>query len=96
MKPDGSEKEQLTFDEYHNWFPHVSPDGNFIVFISFPPDIDPDDHPLCKDLMLRLMKLNSPGAPKVVAYLYGGEATFIDKPWSPDSRKIVFISNSGK
>jgi len=28
MKPDGSEKEQLTFDQYHNWFPHISPDAN--------------------------------------------------------------------
>src|SRR5438309_6119154 len=23
MKPDGTGKEQLTFDEYHNWFPHI-------------------------------------------------------------------------
>src|SRR6202000_3181233 len=40
MRPDGSAKEQLTFDDYHNWFPHISPDGKWMVFISFPMDID--------------------------------------------------------
>ena len=96
MKPDGSVKEQLTFDEYHNWFPHISPDGNLMVFVSFPPDIDPDAHPTNKDVMLRVMKLNSPGTTKVVAYLYGGDGTLSANPWSPDSKKIAFISYSGK
>jgi Tol biopolymer transport system component len=35
MKPDGSQQEQLTFDEYNDWFPHISPDGKQIVFLSF-------------------------------------------------------------
>lgn len=34
MKPDGSGNEQLTFDEYNNWFPHISPDGKWIAFVS--------------------------------------------------------------
>lgn len=94
MRPDGSDKEQLTFDEYHNWFPHISPDGKWMVFISFPMDIDPDAHPSYKDVMLRLMPLTSPGAPKVIAYLYGGQGTINAPSWSPDSRHISFVSNS--
>jgi len=27
MKPDGSEQQQITFDDFNNWFPHISPDG---------------------------------------------------------------------
>ncbi|MEI6140085.1 MAG: hypothetical protein WCP85_12525 [Mariniphaga sp.] len=96
INPDGSGKEQLTYDEYHNWFPHISPDGSMMVFVSFPPDLDPDSHPTNKDLMLPVLKLNAPGAPKVVAYLYGGEGTFSANPWSPDSKRIAFVSNSGK
>ena len=96
MKPDGSGKEQLTFDEYHNWFPHISPDGNLMVFISFPPDIDPDAHPSYKEVMLRVMKLNAPGGPRVVAYLYGGQGTINVGSWSPDSKRIAFVSNSEK
>ena len=96
MKPDGSEKEQLTFDEYHNWFPHISPDGKLMVFISFPPDIDPDAHPSYKEVMLRIMSLTSPCAPKVVAHLYGGQGTMNVASWSPDSKYLAFVSNSEK
>jgi Tol biopolymer transport system component len=94
MKPDGSGKEQLTFDEFHNWFPHISPDGKWVVFISFPGDIDPDAHPSYKQVMLRVMPLTSPGAPRVLAYLYGGQGTLNAPSWSPDSRQIAFVSNS--
>jgi len=94
MHPDGSDKEQLTFDDYHNWFPHISPDGKFMVFISFPMDIDPDAHPSYKDVMLRLMPLTTPGGAKVIAYLYGGQGTLNAPSWSPDSRHIAFVSNS--
>lgn len=94
MRPDGSEKEQLTFDEYHNWFPHISPDGKWMAFISFPPDIDPNGHPPYQRVMLRLMPLTTPGGAHTLAYLYGGQGTFNAPSWSPDSRRIAFVSNS--
>ncbi len=94
MRPDGSGKEQLTFDEYHNWFPHISPDGKWMAYISFPMDIDPDSHPSYKDVTLRLMPLTSPGAPRVIAYLYGGQGTLNALSWSPDSKHLAFVSNS--
>ena len=96
MHTDGTAKEQLTFDEYHNWFPHISPDGNWMVFISFPGDIDPNAHPSYKEVTLRLMKLNAPGAPKVIAHLYGGQGTLNVNSWSPDSKQLAFVSNSEK
>jgi Tol biopolymer transport system component len=95
MKPDGSGKEQLTFDQYNNWFPHMSPDGKWIAFISFPSDIDPGSHPSYKKVMLRLMPVNG-GAPRVIAHLYGGQGTLNVNSWSPDSKHIAFVSNSGK
>jgi TolB protein len=94
MHPDGSNKEQLTFDDYHNWFPHISPDGKWMVFISFPMDINPDEHPSYKDVMLRLMPLTAPGGPRVIAYLYGGQGTLNAPSWSPDNKHIAFVSNS--
>lgn len=95
MKPDGSGKEQLTFDEYNDWFPHISPDGKWIVFISFPNTIDPKDHPFYKRVMLRLMPVNG-GAPRVIAYMYGGQGTINVPSWSPDSKLVAFVSNSEK
>lgn len=95
MKPDGSAKEQITFDEYNDWFPHLSPDGKWIAFISFPTDIEFNSHPSYKRVMLRLMPAAG-GAPKVIAYLYGGQGTINVPSWSPNSRQISFVSNSGK
>jgi TolB protein len=95
MKHDGSSKEQITFDENNNWFPHISPDGKWIAFISFPPDIDPDSHPSYKRVTLKLMPASG-GAPKVIAYLYGGQGTINVPSWSPDSKLFAFVSNSAK
>ncbi|HYG24018.1 MAG TPA: biopolymer transporter TolR [Verrucomicrobiae bacterium] len=93
MKPDGSEQEQVTNDEFNNWFPHISPDGKWIVFISFPGDIDPRDHPYYKQCYLRLMPFAG-GTAKVIAYVYGGQGTINVPSWSPDSRRIAFVTNS--
>jgi len=93
IKPDGSNKEQITFDEYHNWFPHFSPDGKWIVMLSFPPYVASDDHPFYKRVQLRLMPATG-GTIRSIAYLYGGQGTINTPSWSPDSKQIAFISNS--
>lgn len=95
MKPDGTEQTQLTFDEYNNWFAHISPDNKWIAFLSFPNTVDPADHPFYKRVMLRLMPVNGIGAPKVIAYLFGGQGTINTPSWSPDSKYVAFVSNSG-
>jgi TolB protein len=94
MKPDGSGQEQITFDEYNNWFAHISPDGKWMTILSFQPTVAPDDHPFYKRIMLRLMPVSG-GDPKVIAYLYGGQGTINTPSWSPDSKHIAFVSNSG-
>ncbi len=95
MKPDGTGREQLTFDDYNDWFPHISPDGKWIAFISFPPDIPKNSHPSYKRVMLRLMPVTG-GEPRVIAFLYGGQGTINVPSWSPDSKQIAFVSNSEK
>jgi len=95
MKPDGTGREQITFDENNNWFPHISPDGKWIAYISFPPDIEKNSHPSYKRVTLRLIPFSG-GEPKVIAYLYGGQGTINVPSWSPDSQQIAFVSNSGK
>ena len=94
MKPDGSAQEQVTDDEYNNWFPHISPDGRWMVFISFPSEISPTEHPYYKQCYLRLMPIEG-GQPKVIAYVYGGQGTINVPSWSPDSQRIAFVSNTG-
>ena len=93
MKPDGGHQEQITFDEYNDWFPHISPDGKWIVFISFPKEIDPTQHPFYKHCYIRLMPVGG-GIPRNIAYVYGGQGTINVPSWSPDSKRIAFVSNS--
>jgi Tol biopolymer transport system component len=57
MKTDGSEQTQITRDEYNNWFPHPSPDGRWLVFLSY--DKDVQGHPANRDVMLRIMPLTT-------------------------------------
>ena len=93
MKPDGSNQEQVTFDEYNDWFPHFSPDGKWIVFLSFPKETNPTDHPWYQKIYLRLMPASG-GIPKNIAYVYGGQGTINVPSWSPDSKRIAFVSNT--
>ena len=93
MKPDGSDQEQITHDDYQDWFPHPSPDGKWIAFISYLPDVPAGSHPPNKRVMLRLMPANG-GDIKVIAHLYGGQGSFNVPSWSPDSKEIAFVSYS--
>jgi Tol biopolymer transport system component len=94
MKPDGSGQEQVTNDEFNNWFAHISPDGKSIVFLSFLKDeVAPGIHPPYKHVYIRLMPFAG-GTPKVIAYVYGGQGSINTPSWSPDSKKIAFISNT--
>ena len=94
MKPDGSGQEQITFDERNNWFAHFSPDGKWIAYLAFPANMDPITHPFCKPVELRLMPAVG-GAARTIAYIYGGQGTINVPSWSPDSKQLAFVSNSG-
>src|SRR5678809_1319825 len=72
MRPDGSDQQQVTNDGFNNWFPHISPDGKWIVYIAFPPDVAPDDHPFYKHVLIRLIPIGG-GSARVIAYVYGGQ-----------------------
>ncbi len=93
MKPDGREQVQITADEYNNWFPHISPDGQWIIFLSYSAAVNPGDHPFYQQVYLRLIPVAG-GAPRIIAYVYGGQGTINVSSWSADSKKVAFISNT--
>ncbi len=85
----GSTVEQLTFDERVNWFPHPSPDGSTVAYVSFPPgtlghpaDID--------DVRLRLLDPN--GQTRDLTTLYGGQGTMNVPSWSPTSTHLAYVT----
>lgn len=92
MDSDGSNQIQVTDDdEYADWFPHPSPDGKWIVFLSY--DKDVEGHPPNKDVALRIMPASG-GNPKVLTQLFGGQGTINVPSWSPDSKYVAFVSYS--
>lgn len=91
MQPDGSNPEQVTFDGYNNWFAHPSPDGRWLIYISYLPEVPPGSHPRNQRVMLRLQSVET-GEVKALAFLYGGQGTLNVPSWSPDSRKVAFVS----
>lgn len=93
MRPDGSQQEQVTNDAFNNWFAHPSPDGKWIVFISYGQDVEPSQHPYYKHCYIRLMPAGG-GTPRVVAYVFGGQGTINVPSWSPDNARIAFVSNT--
>ncbi|MFC2089408.1 TolB family protein [Bacteroidota bacterium] len=91
MKVDGSDEEQVTTDDLNDWFAHPSPDGKWIVYVTFGKDVPAGSHPPNKDVMLRLMNLETKEV-QVMAKLFGGQGTINVPSWSPDSQSLAFVS----
>jgi TolB protein len=92
--PNDAKAERITSDDLEDWFPHISPDGKMMVFLSFEKGIP--DHPANKNVVLRMMA--APGAeagkPQIreVVKLFGGQGTMNVNSWSPDSKKFAYVS----
>jgi TolB protein len=89
MKPDGSQVEQITFDSFKNWTPHPSPDGKSIVFISYNPDVT--THASDQDITLRILS-TADNKIRVLTNLVGGNGSMNVPNWSPDSKRLAFVS----
>lgn len=79
---------QLTFDERVNWFPHPSPDGLLLAYLSYPPGTE--GHPADKDVILRLIPAAG-GPHRDIVSLFGGQGTINVNSWSPDSRSLAYV-----
>jgi Tol biopolymer transport system component len=91
MRPDGTQAEQLTRDTYSNWFPHPSPDGRWVVFLAYLED-QGEGHPFGEQVKLRLMDVRDGSVRDLTAPFFGGQGTINVPSWSPDSRRVAFVT----
>jgi Tol biopolymer transport system component len=92
MEADGSNPVHVVNEEANCWFPHVSPNGEWVVYIAYgKDDVAPNDHPANKNVELRLVP-SAGGQSKTIAKLFGGQGTINVNSWSPDNRTIAFVS----
>ena len=89
MDADGSNQARVTDDDFNNWFPHPSPDGRKIVYIAFEKDVV--GHPENKDVTLKVMTLDTKKV-DVLGRFFGGQGTVNVPCWSPDGRRIAFVT----
>ncbi|SEE67106.1 TolB family protein [Ruania alba] len=88
MHPDGSGAEQLTHDKRVNWFPHPSPDGARLAYVSFPPGTV--GHPADHDVIIRMCGPRGEDVTDLVN-VFGGQGTMNVPSWSPDSTRIAYV-----
>jgi TolB protein len=89
MRPDGSQPEQVTFDEKHNWTPHPSPDGKSILILSY--DKDVTGHAANKDVTLRIINV-ADGKIRDLVQIVGGSGSDNVPNWAPDGAHFAFVS----
>ena len=87
--------ERVTNDELEDWFPHPSPDGKSLVFLSFPAKTTGHND---RHLPVKLRMIPMPGeaitpaTPTVLVELIGGQGTINVNSWSPDSRRFAYVA----
>ncbi|UBQ01593.1 TolB family protein [Curtobacterium sp. TXMA1] len=85
---------RIAVEDRVDWFPHLSPDGAHLLYLSYEPGVQ--GHPADHRVELRLL----PGAlargariavlPETLVVLDGGQGTVNVPPWSPDSRWFAY------
>ena len=92
MGENGENPTQMTSGDANNWFPHVSPDGRKVVYLSFTKgELDPMEHLPNMRVQLRMMNADGTDDHQLLSF-FGGQGSINVNSWAADSRHIAFVS----
>jgi len=97
--PDDQKAQRITNDDLEDWFPHPSPDGKSLLFLSFPHGTEGHND---RNQHVAIRMIPMPGdrvtevQPQVIVELTGGQGTINVNSWSPDSRRFAYVSYQAK
>ena len=88
MAADGVGQRKLFADEYVNWFPHPSPDGQHLLYLAYPPGTL--GHPSNLPVGLCLCDPKGQNRRRIIEFT-GGQGTMNVPNWAPDSRGFAYV-----
>lgn len=91
MEEDGANPTQMVRSDCSDWFPHPSPDGKRVVFLRYLSDLG-QDHPFGKDVQLMSLDPETGVVEALTGVFFGGQGTINVPSWSPDSKRLAFVS----
>ena len=89
MSLDGEDVTQLTSDERVNWFPHLSPSGERLAYLSYPPGTL--GHPADLDVIIRIADADA-SEPRDLVHLFGGQGTLNVNSWDPTGTRLAYVA----
>jgi Tol biopolymer transport system component len=92
MNADGSDQRQLFADEYVNWFPHPSPDGQNLLYLAYPTGTL--GHPANLPVALCLCNPDGTNRRRIIEFT-GGQGSINVPCWALDSSAFAFVRYHG-
>jgi len=95
--PRDQRAQRVTNDDLEDWFPHPSPDGKSLLFLSFPHGTEGHDE---RGLRVQLRMIPMPGdvvrdvQPRLVVEFTGGQGSINVNSWAPDSRRFAYVTHA--
>jgi TolB protein len=92
--PNDAEAELVVNDGLQDWFPHISPDGQKMVYIGYPAGT-PTHNPRNVPIQVKLVAVNHDkvaATQKILVQGIGGQGTMNVNSWAPDSTHFAYVT----
>ena len=87
--PNDAKAERITNDDLEDWFPHISPNGKSMVWLSFPKGTNGHNGRI-PGVQLRMASVPVKKIQTLTTF-FGGQGTINVNSWSPDSKKFAYV-----